>query len=414
MSCNAQDLINLAYASDKLAKVSERDLLAIGGASTCNSAGKITPPCVTPTTPGTPTVFQSLDTILKIRWTQPANTGSFITSYTVNYGTTAGGPYTNSVTVALGGKQAILNGLSSGTTYYFVVTANSFAGCSSANSAEGNGATTGSPPICNAGVTFANAWSTQVVANGGAAPSQATINAIANFQCGLITDGLDTLMLAWNAIVPDNFIASLTPQLPGTGGRVLWQQNAMTAADLSINGLTGGGGGFTTYMKTGIVPNTVFPSVNNTGMTVYTFSAANTATETSMGCGDAGPTNYYSMYNCLSGLKYYQEAGAAMTDANPFNGYVSGNRTAANAKAWYKANSVTPHALIASSVAAPAAAMTAQDFWIFVFNQNNVAVGRSTSTLSFIAIHQGLTEAQSALFFARIQTLRTALGGGFV
>lgn len=372
-----------------------------------------TPPCVTPTAPGQPVAFQTLNNILKIRWTQPANTGSLITSYTISWGTTQGGPYTSSETIAGGGtRQAVLNGLNAGTTYFFVVVANSFAGCSSASSAEGSAATTGAPPICNSGVTFANAWATQVVANGGAAPSQSTINAIANFQCGLITDGLDTLMLAWNAVVPDNFTAATTPQLQGTGF-ALWQPTLLSGADLTINGLTGGAGGSVRYLKTGIAPNAIFPSVNNTGMTLYVFQSQNSANETTMGCGDAGPTNFYTMYDELSGLKYYQEAGAAMTDAGQFNGYISGSRTAANAKAWYKANSVTPHALIASSAAAPVGGMAAQDFWIFTFNQAGVPVAFSSATLSFIAFHKGLTQAQSALFFARIQALRTALGGGF-
>lgn len=380
-------------------------------------ANRSTPPCVTPSAPNSVQVAAAHvadpNTELLVRWLQPANSGTLIGGYKVFWGTTAGGPYpNNSGQLPVSPKQYTITGLTAGTTYYVVVQADtSISGCVSANSSEANGTTSGSS-TCAAGVTFANAWATQVVANGGAAPSQLTINAIAAFQCGLITDGLDTLMLAWNAIVPDSFTAATTPQLQGTGF-ALWQPTLLSGADLTINGLTGGAGGSVRYLKTGIAPNAIFPSVNNTGMTLYVFQSQNSANETTMGCGDAGPTNFYTMYDELSGLKYYQEAGAAMTDAGQFNGYISGSRTAANAKAWYKANSVTPHALIASSAAAPVGGMAAQDFWIFTFNQAGVPVAFSSATLSFIAFHKGLTQAQSALFFARIQALRTALGGGF-
>jgi len=109
-------------------------------------ASRSTPPCVTPTAPTQPVSFGTFATSIKISWTQPANSGSLITSYTVSYGTTQGGPYTSSFNRPASARNAIISGLTTGTTYYFVVVANSFTGCSSANSTEGSATTSGTPP----------------------------------------------------------------------------------------------------------------------------------------------------------------------------------------------------------------------------------------------------------------------------
>lgn len=379
------------------------------------AAGRSTPPCVTPTAPSAPTVFQALNNILKISWTQPANPGSLIMSYTVSYGTTQGGPYAN--TVVSHSKSASLTGLTSGTQYFFVVTANSFSGCSSAASTEGNGTTTGTPAVCNAGLTFANAWATRVVANGGAAPSQATINAIANFQCGLITDGLDVLMKSWNAFVPDNLTAAITPQLLGIGLDP-WTNHNFVNGDLTVNGLVGDGA--TKFLQTGQVGTNLFPGtpVTNSGITAYAFTNPSVAQAAITGCSDGSSSLCaLEMYNGITSLLMFDVASDLLNVPNVgFTGYVSANRTAVNALAIYEASSVVPHHTLASNVVNNTGNGAANPFafTVFCYNDNTGTLLFTNQRVSFIAYHQGLTSAQSALLFARIQTLRTALGGGVV
>lgn len=107
------------------------------------SANRSTPPCITPTAPVSSAGAKSIgNTSFRIVWSQPANTGSLITSYTIKWGTVSG-VYPNSVTIPVIPRVYDLTGLASGTQYFWVVVANSFTGCSSANSNEGTATTTG-------------------------------------------------------------------------------------------------------------------------------------------------------------------------------------------------------------------------------------------------------------------------------
>jgi hypothetical protein len=380
-----------------------------------------TPPCITVTPP----VLKGVNsdpvngTILQVTWSQLSNSGSFITGYTVFWGTVSGIYTSNSGVRPATPHQYVITGLNPGTTYFVAVVANTnIAGCQSANSNEKSNTTSGAPAICATGTTFANAWATRVVANGGVAPSQATKDAIANFQCGLITDGLDTLMISWNAIVPDNLIAAKTPQLVGTGGDDPWNDGGgFVGGDLTVNGLKATGNpGAAKQMATGLNPTTIYASDNDGGITFYSFDNDGGANATS-GLTATGIMDLQQFAGSTFSDCYGAGTGRInAADAN-FTGYVSGNRTAANAHAVYQANSVTPHHTLVSGAGASDTARPNNGGPGVGAGINFWAIGSggtfSNQRLSFCAIHHGLTSAQSALFFARIQTLRQALGGGF-
>lgn len=369
------------------------------------TADRSTPPCVTPTTPNAPTVFQALDNILKISWTQPANTGSLIMSYTVSYGTTSGGPYTNTITVHV--KQAVLNGLSAGTTYYFIVTSNSFAGCSSAASAQGSGTTTGSPPIS----PVVTDWSNRVVANGGAQPSNATILAVDAFYKGLQADGIDGLMIAVNVCAPDNLIAAITPLIK-VAGNDPWTNHNFVAACVSTAGLRATGGA-NMYLQTGVIPNTAVASDNDIGYTIYGEAGGTTAQNTMIAQDGGGhlagiwSQTFCAMYN---GWDF-----TVVTPGGPgIYALVSCSRTAANAEAAYTFNSISGFAVFGTSAAAPNPRPTVE-LYMGCWNQSGVAVqfNGASQWYSFVALHHGLTQAQTQALCNRVQTLRTAFGGGF-
>ena len=114
---------------------------------------------------------------------------------------------------------------------------------------------------------------------------------------------------------------------------------------------------------------------------------------------------FLDLYGCLTGRINANDAA--------FLGYVSGNRTGAGSEAIYEASSTVPHHTLVSGVGSGNNRPNLSLF-VFAFNILGVANVISRAQMSFCAVHQGLTPAQSALFYARIQTLRTALGGGFV
>ena len=116
----------------------------------CETAIKADPttPCSAPSAPTNVGPLNETNTTIKIAWKQPKNTGSFISGYIVYWGTTSGGPYTNnSGLIGIVPKNYTITGLTSGTTYYFVVVAQTnVPGCVSVNSVEGHDTTTGNPP----------------------------------------------------------------------------------------------------------------------------------------------------------------------------------------------------------------------------------------------------------------------------
>lgn len=129
--------------TNHLASMSRRDLDAVITAVLCKQTN---PPCVTPTAPVSSAGAKSIgNTSFRIVWSQPANTGSLITSYTIKWGTVSG-VYPNTVTIPVIPRVYDLTGLTAGTQYFWVVVANAFAGCSSANSNEGSATTTGNAP----------------------------------------------------------------------------------------------------------------------------------------------------------------------------------------------------------------------------------------------------------------------------
>ncbi len=83
-------------------------------------------------------------------------------------------------------------------------------------------------------------WADQVVANGGARPSEKTQLALSRFYQGLIDNGLLSKVKVFNAFALDNLTAALTPLIVGPGS-VLWANTNFVNGDLSTTGLKGNG-----------------------------------------------------------------------------------------------------------------------------------------------------------------------------
>ena len=274
-----------------------------------------------------------------------------------------------------------------------------------------------SPVVPTFGQTVANAWAAQVVANGGAMPSQNSINAAATFVDTLNNAGVWTgKLLDVNMFAPDSLTACLTPILV-TDGAVLWTNNNFVGADLDVTGLQGNGS--TKFINTGIDPNTRFngtPPAVFPGLTYYVAAAHADGSF----CEMSWIQNNWSLYCSFGGTMFYDCMGTGSGRISVANatwaGFLSGSRTSFANSAAYKASSTVPFAQIASTGA------DNQNFpnnalkTIFVFANNNganSALQWSPRKLSFAAYHFGLSQADTQTLYNAVQALRVAFGGGF-
>lgn len=264
-------------------------------------------------------------------------------------------------------------------------------------------------------------WVERVVANGGETPSANTQSALSVFADGLIDSGLDTKMKSVNCLVPDNMIACATPLIANVGSPS-WAINGFDASHLSVNGLQGV---LSTspvhYFNTGIIPALEL-NLNSTGITLYIVqTSSNTSIEMAvwqtnaflqlLGDYDSAHTFYFDCWNQGTGR-------ISANHPSAWTGYVSGNRTAANATAIYIARSDVAHMeKVSDNVTVQTGVRPGAKIYAFCCHEDISVHGPTSPTnkqISFIAIHDGLTQSESAAFYGLIQALRTALGGGFV
>lgn len=264
-------------------------------------------------------------------------------------------------------------------------------------------------------------WLERITAAGGEAPSEGTIAAMTAFANGLEEAGLASKMKAVNCLVPDNLIACATPLIANVGNPS-WAINGFDASHLSVNGLQGV---LSTspvhYFNTGIIP-VLDLNLNSTGVTIYIVqTSSNTSIEIAvwqtnaflqlLGDYDSAHTFYFDCWNQNTGR-------ISANHPSAWTGYVSGNRTAANATAIYIARSDVAHMeKVSDNVTVQTGVLPGAEIYAFCCHEDISVHGPTSPTnkqLSFIAIHDGLTQSESALFYGLIQDLRTALGGGYV
>ena len=258
-------------------------------------------------------------------------------------------------------------------------------------------------------------WAARVVVNGGAAPSVATINALDIFYKALEAASLISKLVAVNTFAPDNLVASITPLIVG-GGSDPWTNYNFVSGDLTSAGLQGNGSN--KYLRTGINPSTVYSGSGNFGATAYNMSSSFTSYRPDVGIfsSNAYTSRLYAPYS----TSYSQitsfgggEAGSGYLNSSVlsgYQGYYSGNRLDSSTLVMYQANSSVGHYKAAQSSSAYGGVPNAE---YYVFN-SSVNASYSDKRLSFVALHWGLTLAESAALYSAVQALRTAFGGGYV
>lgn len=257
-------------------------------------------------------------------------------------------------------------------------------------------------------------WSNNVVANGGASPAVATVVAVNQFGAGLNNDGLLLLSLganpsvwALNVIAPDSLIAATTPQIYFKGSQPWANNGPYVGGDLTINGLTGNAS--TKFLNTGFNPATVFGSTVQGACSWYAYHT--TATGYSIGNDDG--TRLFGGAAKYTDGRSYAENGAVANEigVNPSSGdgFYSNERTSSTVHKFYFATSLSAFAQIGATDTSAFTAYSSTACYVGGLN----SFAFSSDTISYVSFHNGFTAAQSQAEYNRVQTLRTALGGGF-
>jgi len=272
------------------------------------------------------------------------------------------------------------------------------------------------------GLIYAQAWADGVTAGGGGTPSAPTVTAIGVFVNALINTTVWPKMITMNVVVPDSVAMSLYPliHVGGYNPYLPYYSGAPNQPSLTVGGwkypsVANG-------IDTGIIPATYFNAASF-GCTVYCSLNPSDPSARTMGCGEgAAAQPHTSIYTNQSGNLYgfVHRFGVGLNPAalpaNPWPGYFSVNRSAANLIELFIARSDTAHKLQASGVAVNTNLPTALwRFLIFSFNLSGTPEpATTTKQISFFALHQPLTITESATLYAAVQALRTAFGGGYV
>jgi hypothetical protein len=257
-------------------------------------------------------------------------------------------------------------------------------------------------------------WETRVIANLGTplAFSLATQNnlysALANV--GILSKMINVGFFENNS--GNSIRICLTPIIKTIGTNV-WSNINMGDGMMGANGVTPTGGPGV-GARPGIL-GTDFPSDNDGGYTVYAFTGAEVLNACSLGyTNNAGSisTAFQIQTGGNTRAALWNDTSRIVVPSNGA-GYYSLNRTGAAALNLYYAKTATAHASIGSSAAA---AGSRNSNFVDFFSVNAFEAGipelfTVNNTLRLLAVHHGLTQAESLLFYNAIVSAITFFGG---
>jgi len=227
----------------------------------------------------------------------------------------------------------------------------------------------GSPIVPPAGeptaesMAQAQAWSAQVVVNGGAAPSVNTVRAVAFLYDDLKAAGTFGKFHTLAIFVPDNLTAARTPVISNSGDNP-YTNNGFVGADLNTYGLKGDG--TSKSLDTGVSLNVVNPTdlsmvalVDDApilfgpgGVNLDMGVRDQTSSDSIQLCAANQTIGTGSYYGCFADMPVDALAGRAAA-ANVMPAYICGSRSAANLQKLFIANKWNPHFEAASNSNTP-------------------------------------------------------------
>jgi len=264
---------------------------------------------------------------------------------------------------------------------------------------------------------YGREWAVRATNNGGS-PSMSSVLAVDKFCLGLIADGIYTNQKVVTAFPNDGLAAALTPIIRVNSlGLSPWTNNNFVAGDLSVGGLQGDG--VNKHLVTGATPAEVWDSDGDCGITIYSSGTGFTDTRYDFGHWSAGGPPVCSVYLYWGGTTYFDcwnSTGGRTSGAAPSNGYFCCTRTSTSAEAIYKGSSSGGHAILVSATGQSSISNrgTTSAHIMHVFGFNGASSTYSDKRFSYVGLHTGMDSTQSAYQYARVQQLRTDLGGGYV
>lgn len=265
----------------------------------------------------------------------------------------------------------------------------------------------------------ANDWAARVVTNGGSAPAASTVSALRTFYNALVTAGIDGKMIAVNCVVPDSLIAACTP-LICKFGNTLWTPINFVAGDLTVSGLKGDNI-IGRYMKTGVIPSQCFASTSDCGGSVIVVTNTDDAGDQWQMGAVIGAAQTYNLYlqDDIGGFQSYNTTtGFIFVDfaqSGPgIKGFISGSRTDSTHEFLYQGGGGNAFSQVAGPGGAPGASLPTVETYVWATNANGFPGQYAKERIAFVAIHNGLTQAQTLSFFNAAYAMRQALGGGNV
>lgn len=265
-----------------------------------------------------------------------------------------------------------------------------------------------------------SAWALQVITNGGTAMAAATIGGVDEFVRGLKATTVWAKMIIVNVFANEpNINAALTALIQPAGGRQPWTMTPSQANPAwTPNGWVANNGGNFKTLQTGIIMNATAVTNANAGSSIYVYNNPNfIGTNADGGCGQA-PGPPYMEYTTCSQL----HAHAYLWDNNNIDwttfdnstlpGFYSFSRVATNDFRMYFANSLNAFSQVGQNLTNTVTNPPNTEMY---FAGANAVGGTHTSnkTISFQALHLGLSSSETQTLYNAVQTLRTRFGGGF-
>lgn len=252
-------------------------------------------------------------------------------------------------------------------------------------------------------------WVRRIHLNGGATPSNNTLVAASNFVVGCKADGIWSKIIILNFIAPDSAIAFQTPFLKGPGVDP-WPMDATSGLGhiLDVNGYRNSGN----FMDLGASSPGIWASGGDAGFFCY-FSRDRD-----------GGTNAGDIFNGIAGnsadpcfmvgIGYVSMFVRYVLYTFPALGYYSFNRYSGTNQVTYFANSTNAHAAVQSDTTNRGTSMSSDHIVLWQSPLGGGGSGTFQGGVSAIGFSTSLSNSDSAALFARLQTLRTALGGGYI
>lgn len=260
-------------------------------------------------------------------------------------------------------------------------------------------------------------WVNRIEAAGGVEPSAATLEAAQTFYDAILP--ILSKFEAINIIAPDSLIAAITP-LYRASGHDSWVNNGInapfTGSDIGLSGLASNDSDFQ-FLETGVGSGNLMVDTS-AGISIY-------CTASDLVCAfDAGQFDGVSqaltLYFSCGGFDHWDcwdQTGNRLTGlSEDAVGFLSGNRIG-NDTAIYYASGPIPFTTIATGSTVPTAAVNpVYDTYFYTLNNTGSGspTGNAIKTYSFMALHAGLTAAETEDLFDAVQALRIALGGGYI